>query len=69
MPLLRDPLGRAGVVTGLVSLMRRWVDLPPSEQRAFKATGEWAMAALVRLTADPGGEKNRYRLACSHKVG
>ncbi|GLI59200.1 hypothetical protein VaNZ11_001036 [Volvox africanus] len=67
LPVLRNPLGKAGIVAGLVGVMRRWYDLPPSEQRAFRATGEWAMAALVRLTAEPGGERNRYRLASSHR--
>ncbi|GIL46226.1 hypothetical protein Vafri_3260, partial [Volvox africanus] len=67
LPVLRNPLGKAGIVAGLVGVMRRWYDLPPSEQRAFRATGEWAMAALVRLTAEPGGERNRYRLASAHR--
>ncbi|KXZ51388.1 hypothetical protein GPECTOR_12g350 [Gonium pectorale] len=65
--LMRGPLGRAGVVTGLVGVLRRWYDLPPSEQRAFRATGEWALAALVRLTAEPGGARNRHRLAQSYR--
>lgn len=53
VPHLLEVLGRADVVPALVGLMRRWYDSPPTEQRAYRATGEWAMAALVRLVAPP----------------
>ena len=49
IPDLKEPLGEAGAVEGLVALVRRWIDSNTSDQRDQTLALEWTMAALTLL--------------------